>query len=227
MGRISFGRIAAGLSLGCALVVTSLVVRREISGESAVFAPRGIGDYQPILVSGWDSLVSKGHRFGPDSATVTILEFADFQCPACRRFTEVALRPLLEEFPSDLSVVFRHWPLPYHQHAYQAARASECADGQGRFREFHDALYEFQDSLGIITFQAFGRIAGLADLASFETCLSRTDSLPEISEDIATVKRLGGRGTPTVIVNGQLLNGVPDSAGLAAIVRRIRQKAGE
>ena len=71
----------------------------------------------------------------------------------------------------------------------------------------------------------FGRIAGLSDPAEFEACVSRSDSLAVISEDIATVRRLGGRGTPTVIVNGQLLNGVPDSAGLAAIVRRLRREA--
>jgi protein-disulfide isomerase len=149
---------------------------------------------------------------GPQGAKVTILEFADFECPACRQF-EPTLRAARAKYPSDVAVVFRHWPLPYHHFALPAARAAECANAQGRFEAMHDLLYARQDSLGLKSFASFAADAGVADTAAFDVCNRSGGPVMALAADTTDARQLGGRGTPTVVVNGLLL-GVPNGAAL-------------
>lgn len=207
------------VSVACALSVTFFVVRRELSGNTPILRPRGIADYQPLPVEDWERLVSTGHRMGSATADFMILEFADFQCPACRLFSLTAIKPLRDQYPDDVAVVYRHWPLPYHPFAFAAAQASECAGAQGRFDAMHDTLFEHQDSIGRKPFDGFAREAGVPDSARFAACMAVPDS-SVASSDARMVKSLGGVGTPTVLINGKLLSSVPDSAGLAAMYRQ-------
>lgn len=88
-----------------------------------------------------DNEISKG----PDDAKVTLVEFSDFQCPACRSYYPF-IKQATEEFPDDLRVVYRHLPLTViHPNAEPAAKASEAAALQGKFWEMHDMLFEKQD----------------------------------------------------------------------------------
>jgi len=81
---------------------------------------------------------------GPENARVTLLEYADFQCPACADYYPLT-KKLSEEFPNDLKIVYRHYPLvTIHKNAIPAAKASEAAGRQGKFWEMHDILYEKQ-----------------------------------------------------------------------------------
>ena len=121
--------------------------------------------------------------------------------------------------------VFRHWPLPYHPLAYPAARAAECAGVQGKFTEFSDALYAQQDSLGVKSFAAFAADAGVPDLPRFAACGLTNDKIPEVERDTKTALALKGRGTPTIIIDGEMLAGVPDSAQLDDLIRKAFARA--
>lgn len=183
-------------------------------------APRPV-TRSTILPADFQKLSAAGHRMGPANAHLTILEFGDFECPACGAI-EPTLRAMREAHPKDVAVVFRHWPLEYHHLAYPAARAAECAAKQGRFAAYHDLLYSRQDSLGLIPFHSFAIRSGVPDLAAFDTCDAQSGLVPDIQNDIAEAKRIGGRGTPTLIINGAVMDAPPDSAALEDMLRASR-----
>lgn len=209
-------------AVACAVIVTAAVVRRELGDSPSAFLPRSVRDYSPVPTEDWNLLMKGARRIGPDSAVLTIVEFGDFQCPACRRFHEWALRPLIQDHPEEVALVFRHWPLPYHRDAYGAARAAECGADQGRFLEMIDALYSWQDSIGHALPEFFARAAAVPDLSQFDRCAAARDTIPSVNHDIELATRLGGNGTPTLIVNGQILRAVPDSLGLRAIFEQAK-----
>jgi len=179
---------------------------------------------EPVAVADWKEYAAVGHRIGSAGAPVTILEFGDFECPACRRFELDALRPIEAMYPSQVAVVFRNWPLPYHKFAYPSARAAECAGDQGRFEAIHDLFYAKQDSLGLKSFAAFARDAGVRDSAAFARCIGGARFERTITADSAAAKRIGGTGTPTLVINGLRLVSIPDSAELDRLVRDALKK---
>jgi hypothetical protein len=133
----SFGRIrevaidASVVAVAvCAIIMATGTVwaRFRPAAASIRQAPRPVS----AAVGNWADLEQAGHRIGPASAKLTIVEFGDFECPACGEF-EHTLQQVRRAYPKDVAVVFRHWPLPYHKLAYPAARAAECAADQGRF----------------------------------------------------------------------------------------------
>jgi protein-disulfide isomerase len=205
-----------GAAVLCAVVSTALMVRRE-------FRPLGAStpiNRDPTPVKDWQRYAVTGHRMGPASARVTILEFADFECPVCRSFTTGPLEYVRSKHPDDIQVVFRHWPLSYHRFAYPAARASECAAAQGRFDAFHDLIYAKQDSLGLKPFSGFAREAGVSDSAAFDRCNTTPGSVLAIDADVAAARVIGGHGTPTIVINGLMLAGAPDSLMLERLVNQ-------
>lgn len=119
--------------------------------------------------------------------------------------------------------MYRHWPLSYHPHAYAASVASECAGEQGRFWEYHDALFSAQDSIGKRPFVEYATQIGLADTAAFSRCLASTSNSATIDADMADANRIEAKGTPTVVIDGVVLGAVPDSAALSQRIRRILQ----
>ena len=79
-------------------------------------------------------------------AKITLVEFADYECPHCKRFQPV-LRQILDEFPGDVKLYFKHYPLPQHTNARLAAEAAVAAQKQGKFWQFQDKLWDQQDDL--------------------------------------------------------------------------------
>jgi protein-disulfide isomerase len=201
----------------CAVTMTTLVGYEWFQGRTSRSPPQK----NPIPIANWQGLSGSGHREGPADAVVTIVTFADFECPFCKKFALQTLPAIQTEFPGEVAVIMRHWPLDYHRFARPAARASECAAAQGRFKEMHDLLYAKQDSLGLKPFSGYAREAGVSDSIAFEGCIQDTREVLTIEQDRKAA--LDGRftGTPTVIVNGLLFPGVPDSTALATHVRGI------
>jgi protein-disulfide isomerase len=170
---------------------------------------------------------------GPENPIVIIVEFADFQCPACRGFTVRSLAAIRRQYPTQVAVVFRNWPLPYHKQSLPAARAAECAGAQGQFEAMHDLFYAEQDSLGRKTFDRFAKEAGVADAAAFRRCNESTLPLASVAVDTLAVRNLlvAGKplkagGTPTIIINGLKLGAIPDSAALDTLVREAMRGKG-
>lgn len=201
--------------------MTAVVLRQQ-------FVPTALAPMKnlaPVSVSNWDRLISTGHHSGPRDASVVVLQFGDFECPYCQKFSTRILPGVLAGFPGQVAVVFRHWPLPYHRFAYPAARAAECAGEQGQFQPFSELLYMKQDSLGLKPFDDYAREAGVTDRAAFQLCNSRPGRVASIEADMEAAIAAGASGTPTVLVNGLRYPEPPDSAGLAKAIRNALTKA--
>jgi protein-disulfide isomerase len=210
----------SALAVASAVIMTSITIRNQLHGpERATATPT------TTRVKDWRKYAVAGHRSGADSAPVTIVEFADFQCPVCRSFNQRALAAILTQYSSKVTLVFRHWPLEIHPFAYAAARASECAAAQGRFAPFRDALYRQQDSIGVKRFARFAAEVNVPDIGRFTRCSLSKEPVATIDADIAAARELGARGTPTLLVNGLMLPGATDSAHLAQFVQEALKEA--
>lgn len=204
--------LATGILVVCALVITGLTVRRELF--SAPSPPR----VRPVAE--WRQYAAEGQRMGPANAPVVITEFSDFQCPYCRILAD-RLKELRGRYPGQVAVVYRHFPLPIHEHAVEAARASECAAAQGRFEAYHDALYADQDEIGKVPWTHFAAAAQVPDTATFARCAAATSPLPVLARDREAGDRLEVKGTPTFLLNSLRMQGVPPADTLDAFVRRV------
>ncbi|HEU4682995.1 MAG TPA: DsbA family protein [Nitrospira sp.] len=146
------------------------------------------------------------HRLGPPDAAVTLLEYFDFQCPYCAR-AESPLRDTLDRFEGQAALVVRHFPLTQiHNWAGPAAVASEAASNQGQFWEMHDRLFARQSELGMSTIWDIAQELGL-DQAQFLADFQSQKVFNRVNRDIAEGQRAGVDGTPTVFINGMVLNG--------------------
>ncbi|HEX8394770.1 MAG TPA: thioredoxin domain-containing protein [Longimicrobium sp.] len=196
--------VGTAIMVLCAVTVTSLVIRRELFTPAAASA---VVNAETRTIADWRSYV-EGHRIGPQDASVTIVEFSDFECQFCRAAAS-RLRALQEKYPRDVALVYRHYPLPYHKNAVPAAKASVCAARQGRFREYHDALFAQQDSLGAVPWARLATEAAVPDEAAFEACFRSSGPDSEIERDREAGSRLGVQGTPAILVNERLVFGAP------------------
>lgn len=143
---------------------------------------------------------------GPDDAKVTIVEFADFGCPYSKEVSYI-IRAIAKQFPNDVRVVYRDYPLTdLHPGADLAARAAECADEQGKFWEYHDALYESTATIDEQHMKDLADDVGL-DEKEFSTCLASEYYVDEVAEDFATGISAGVEGTPTFFFNGVKVEG--------------------
>ena len=141
-------------------------------------------------------------RGNPD-ASVHIVEYADFGCPACRGLHEAGtIDRLLEQFDGEISVQFRHFPV-ITADSPKAAEASECAAEQGAFWQYHDYLFEESDQvLNIAALKTYATAVNL-DRAVFDSCLDSGKYEDLVALDQMAALTAGARGTPTVLVNGR------------------------
>ena len=142
---------------------------------------------------------ARDHIRGPVEAPLTLLEFADFECPFCGQATGV-VEELRQRFGDELRYVFRHLPLTdVHEHAELAAEAAEAAAAQGRFWEYHDMLYQHQDEL---EFEDLLGYAGELDLdvERFARELELGVHAGRVLEDVVSAEASGARATPTFFV---------------------------
>jgi protein-disulfide isomerase len=149
---------------------------------------------------------------GDPNAPITIVEFSDFQCPFCARFFTETL-PLIEKNyieTGKVKFVYRDFPIPsIHQNAIPAAIASECADEQGMFWEFHDKLFENQilwqdlDNQNVVrTFEQYADELAL-DTDTFNTCLESAKYLEEVQNDLNEGVSYGVAGTPGFFIGNE------------------------
>lgn len=205
--------VMSGVLAICAMIAVGIMVfRRGPPPPPPTSAP-------PAPVDDWASLAAVGHRIGPVNAAVTILEFGDFECPACGSYHKTTLQPFLQANAMTTALVFRHWPLPYHRFAMPAARASECAARQGAFPAYHKELCGHQDSLGLRSFGQVAVAAGVRDTMAFAECLAEPDEPAAIAVDVKAITELGGTGTPTILVNGYQWFGLPTRVQLDSILK--------
>lgn len=162
------------------------------------------------------------HVRGPADASVTLVQYGDFQCPYCGK-AEPAVRQLLGH--ADLRFVWRHLPLPdVHPQARLAAEAAEAAAAQGKFWQMHDLLLDHQDKLNITDLIRYAGDLGL-DQERFHDDLTSHAHAGRIESDIDSADNSGVSGTPTFFINGRRHYGAYDITTLAAAIRMARARA--
>ncbi|MFI5346695.1 MAG: DsbA family protein [Elusimicrobiota bacterium] len=142
---------------------------------------------------------------GPQAAKIQIVEFSDFQCPACR-YAEAPLRQIFVVYGDKVRFTFKHFPLRMHQWAKPAAAAAECAGRQGKFWEYHDHLYDKQDEWTNDKADAF--LTGYArdaklDVPAWEACRQSPDAASAVATDMKDGENAWVGSTPTFFINGR------------------------
>jgi Na+/H+ antiporter NhaA len=166
---------------------------------------------------------ARDHIRGPLEASVTLVEYGDYQCPYCG-MAEGAIHELLDSV-EDVRYVWRHLPLnDVHPQAQFAAEATEAAAAQGAFWEMHDKLFQDQDDLLPGTLLRYAKELGL-DVDRFHEDLTRHEYAWRITEDVASADESGVAGTPTFFINGRRHAGAYDVDSLRGAVDRARSRA--
>jgi protein-disulfide isomerase len=152
------------------------------------------------------SVASAGHPSrGTASAPVTIVEFSDFQCPFCRA-AEGSLKEVRQKYGDQVRLVYMDFPLGFHPHAMDAARAARCAADQDKFWPFHDELFLDQKKLDPNDLKQTAAKIGL-DGNKFDSCFATAEHDAGIRKDMAEGNSLGVTGTPTFFINGREMVG--------------------
>ena len=142
---------------------------------------------------------------GPPDAPVTVVEFSDYQCPACRQAHET-VRKVRELYAGRLRWVFKDYPLQRHKDAELAAEAGKCAAEQNKFWEYQDLLYGSQEEL---TFERLESLAGGLGMVAdrFKQCLEGRKYKDRIENELEEARKIGVDRTPTFVINGRILVG--------------------
>ena len=160
----------------------------------------------PVNSSDW----IRGNR----NAKVVLVEYSDFQCPACAYYSSL-VKNLERDFLNDLAVVYRHFPLEQiHKYAKLAAQAAEAAGKQGKFWEMHDIIFEKQSEWSISdnalqNFISYAKVLGL-DINKFQTDLNSKDVEEKIQKDTVSAYDQKLAGTPAFFLNGKQISNPRD-----------------
>ncbi len=142
---------------------------------------------------------------GDANAPVTIVEFTDFQCPYCSK-ANTTVHELIKNNPGKAKLVFRSYPLPFHDKAQLAHQAAEAAKAQGKFWEYYDLLFANQKTLDRDNLIGFAKQLGL-DEAKFITDMDSAASAAAVKSDLELGSKAGVNGTPHFLINGRVLSG--------------------
>jgi Na+/H+ antiporter NhaA len=220
LAEAKLGVLSAAL---CAAVLSWLVFRATALLPPQLRIRALLGTTQVIV--DLDSPVDpdRDHIRGPEDASVTLVEYGDFECPYCG-LAEGVVRELLADF-GDVRYVWRHLPLnDVHPRAQVAAEAAEAAAAQGAFWEMHDLLLTHQNALRPPDLIGYASELGL-DAERFADDLRSHAGAGRIAEDVDSADMSGVSGTPTFFVNGRRHYGAYDIGTLSAAVRTARARA--
>jgi len=142
---------------------------------------------------------------GPAAAPVTVVEYSEFQCPFCSRVGPT-VKQVMETYGDKVRLVFRDYPLPFHDHARPASEAAQCAHSQGKFWEYHDKLFANQQALDTDNLKKYAAELGL-DTAEFNRCFDEGRFKSVVDGNQAGGEALGVQGTPAFFINGRFLSG--------------------
>lgn len=153
------------------------------------------------------NVVADDHSKGKSDAKVTLVEYLDFECEACGAYYPL-IKQLATEFPNDLRIVTRYFPLPGHKNSFTAALAVEAASKQGKYWEMHDVLFENQEKWGNKqmptpqVFEEYAKQIGL-DMEKFKTDVADSATRARVQRDFDNSEKLGNDSTPSLFVNGK------------------------
>lgn len=141
---------------------------------------------------------------GAANAAVTLLEFADYECPYCQQAQPLVAK-IEAEFKGKIAFAYKDYPLPMHPHAEKAAEAAHCAAAQGEFWEYHDRLFA-DKQLEVPDLKKEARELHL-DGKAFDSCLDSGEMAKAVKTQANEAEAIGVSGTPTFLVNGRAITG--------------------
>ena len=154
---------------------------------------------------------------GAATAPVTIVEFSDFQCPFCQRAVPT-LKQIRAKYGDKVRVVWKDFPLTQiHPQAFKAAEAGRCAAEQGKFWELHDQMFGNQQALQPEALKKYAADMGL-DAPKFDQCLDSSKYAEVVRDGVAAGQKLGVNSTPTLYINGRVLQGAQPFETFAAMI---------
>lgn len=212
--------ITGAIIIAGALIAGALIYTKSPQSQSADISGT-FGTKQEGENSGVELAVVEGdHVKGNPDASVTIIEYSDFECPFCSRF-HPTLNQVLNDYPNDVRLVYRHFPLDsIHAEARPSAEASECANEQGKFWEFADGLFENQSKLGKVFYSELAQNIGL-NVGQFEECVLSRKYKDRVEADFQEGIKLGVTGTPGSFINGELISGAVPYNSLKEAVEQV------
>jgi Na+/H+ antiporter NhaA len=214
LGILTAALIAAGLTWVLFRITSALPPPRR--------ARALLGTAESIVDLADEVHPDRDHVRGPSEAPITLVEYADFECPYCGQ-AEPIVRELLADF-GDIRYVWRHLPLrDVHPHAQFAAEAAEAAARQGQFWAMHDLLLDHQGALLTTDLVGYAGQIGL-DVARFTHDLHRHAGAARVAQDVDSADLSGVSGTPTFFLNGRRHHGAYDIETLSNAVRLARAK---
>ena len=164
----------------------------------------------------------RDHIQGPIGAPIALLEYGDYECPACGQAHPI-VKAIQQQFGDDLCFAFRNFPLTtVHPHAEHAAEAAEAAGNQGSFWEMHDLLFENQDALEDGDLAEYAAALGLDHVRLIREVLSGAYA-GRVREDFKSGVRAGVNGTPTFFINGERYDG---ARSLEPLLGAMKQRSG-
>ncbi|MBI2338105.1 thioredoxin domain-containing protein [Candidatus Daviesbacteria bacterium] len=189
--------------LGAILVLTAVILFGGIFFLSKFSANSSSVEEKIVQID-----YSKGQKIGSDSAKVKLVEFSDFQCPACAQ-AEPFVKQLKSVYPDQVQLIYRHFPLPQHPFGKQAANWAEAAGAQGKFWEMHSKLFETQAEWSNLPDNEVDEFfLGLVKQLELDENKIKQDVegntfKSRIDDDVAEGQRLGVDSTPTFYINGR------------------------
>lgn len=189
-----------------AVAITLMVL---IIGGGLVFFSASENKRDESLITLSEGISTADHVKGATESAITLIEYSDFQCPACGSYFPIA-KQLINEYGDRIRFVYRHFPLrQIHKNADSAAHAAEAASRQNKFWDMHDLLFEFQDEWANETnptdlYINYAESLNL-DIEQFTTDLENKDIKDRVNEDYLNALELGVNSTPTFFLNGKQL----------------------
>jgi protein-disulfide isomerase len=153
---------------------------------------------------------------GSENAPVTIIEFSDYECPFCAR-VQGTVSELRGQYGNKVRWVYKNLPLNFHANAKPAAYAALAAHNQGKFWEFHKALWSQQANLNDATYVAIAKELGL-DMDRFNKDRAGDAIKARVEADLKQAEEVGARGTPHFIINGEGVSGALPTAEFRRVI---------
>ena len=230
----SGGLVAAALILGAAILGSAYWLATSIdrgsdqlaslneSLKTAAAAPKAAarpsGPNRPDPEKVYDIELGTAPIRGSESAKVTIVEWAYFQCPFCVRVNPT-LEQIAKEYGDEVRFAFKHLPLSMHAKARAAHTASEAAHRQGKFWEMHDRIFANPRDLSPETYLRYAKEIGL-DIDQYNKDLASSSVRKVVDGDLEMARKLGVTGTPSFFINGRFLSGAQPYASFASVIDR-------
>ncbi|MBU4483947.1 thioredoxin domain-containing protein [bacterium] len=159
---------------------------------------------------------------GPKDAPITLIEFADFECPFCQKIQPTIVK-LMETYKDKVKLVFKNFPLNFHKNARKAHLAAACVNEQDKFWEYKHMLFENQKNLKESNLKEYAKNLKI-DMKKFSDCFTKEKYSDDIDRDVNAGKDIGVTGTPAFFINGIMISG---TRPYEAFVEIIEQELGK